>query len=235
MSRHATAGRLAFELFVVVAGILIAFSLDAWWDRSSARESELAELAAVRSEVSDGIEVLRRFLEIQTRYGQRLDQAVAQLGANMGSTVALSDSTLQALLAWRTVDVPTSALDALIASGRLGLIGNAEVRAALAAQPANLADLYEDEGLARDFVEMVLVPRLAPYGVLPAAYENHPLTQNLLGREGGSGRGASVQATQEILGLVAARRMHVRFSEWGLQNVIRSAQQLIVSLDAELR
>ena len=233
MSRRATAQRLAFELFVVVAGILIAFWLDAWWDRSSAREAELAELASVRSEVSEGIDVLEGFLDIQTRYGKRLDHAMTELTAEMGSSVALADSTLQALLAWRTVDVPTAALDALIASGRLGTIRNPDVRARLASYPTVLADLYEDEDLARDFVEMVLVPRLAPLGVLPAAYDNHPMTRNLLGLEGTPGPSGSVPATSEVLGLVAARRMHVRTSEWGLQNVLRSARELVMSLEAE--
>jgi len=235
MSRRETVQRLALELFVVVAGILIAFWLDAWWDRSSARESELVELAGVRSEVLEGIGILERFLDIQTRYGGRLDHAMTELASGTGSSVALADSTLQALLAWRTVDVPTAALDALIASGRLGTIRNSEVRAALASYPSVLADLYEDEQLARDFVELVLVPKLAPQGILPAAYQNHPMTRNLLGLEGSRGPGGSVQATPEVLGLVASRRMHVRASEWGLRNVIRRAEQLVASLDEEQR
>ena len=235
MSRRETAQRLAFELFVVVAGILIAFWLDAWWDRASAREAELAELAAVRSEVSEGIDVLERFLDIQTRYGLRLDYAMSELASRPGSSVAVADSVLQALFAWRTVDVPTAGLDALIASGRLGAIRSSEVRAGLAAYPTVLADLYEDEELARDFVELVLVPKFAPQGVLPAAYQNHPMTRNLLGQEGDAGPGGSIEVTPELLGLVAARRMHVRASEWGLRNVIAQAGQLVALLDAEGR
>jgi hypothetical protein len=219
----------------VVAGILIAFWLDAWWDRTSARASEIVELAGVRLEVSEGIQVLERFLDIQTRYGIRLDHAMTQVASNMGSTVTLSDSTLQALVAWRTVDVSTAALNALIASGRLGTIRSSEVRTGLASYPTVLADLYEDEELARDFVELVLVPRLAPHGLLPAAYENHPMTRNLLGLEGTRGPEGAIQATPEILGLMAARRMHVRASEWGLQNVIGRAQHLIERLDEEVR
>lgn len=234
MSRGKTLKRVGFELFIIVAGILIAFWLDAWWDRASAREAELSELAGIRAELAKGVDVLTRFLDIQSAYGRHLDDTMLELNAGP-ERIALPDSALRALVAWRTVDVPTSSMDALVASGRLGTIRDLEIRGALASFPAVLDDLGEDEDLARDWVEMVLVPYLAPLGVLPDAYDNHPMTRSLMGETGTTGVVLDIRGSPELLGLVSARRMHVRASEWGIRNAIAHAENLINLLDEEVR
>lgn len=234
MSQGKTLKRVGFELFVLVAGILIAFWLDAWWDRASARDAELSELAGIRAELAEGVGVLTTFLDIQSAYGRHLDNLILELRAGV-RRVPLPDSTLRALVAWRTVDFPSASMDALVGSGRLGSVRDLEVRAALASFPAVLDDLREDEDLARDWVEMVLVPYLAPSGILPDAYENHPMTRSLSGETGMTGVALEITGSAELLGLVSARRMHVRASEWGLRNAIGRAEDLLSLLDDEIR
>ena len=47
--------RLVAEGLVVIASILIAFALDAWWDRQAERRVEEAHLHALRSDYQQNV------------------------------------------------------------------------------------------------------------------------------------------------------------------------------------
>ncbi|MFV1988025.1 MAG: hypothetical protein ACC682_12150 [Gemmatimonadota bacterium] len=163
--------RVSLEGIVIVGSILLAFTLDAWWQERATRDWEFDQLHALRAEFAGNGELLD---DAVGRHDQKI-QDVAQIlkflqAARPGDKKIYSDRVLSSLVAWNTSDISTGTLNALLASGGLGDIRDDRLRSELAAWPTVVADAQEDESLARDFVEMVLAPALFGMGVLPAAY-----------------------------------------------------------------
>ena len=52
--------RLTLEAFAIVGSILLAFAIDAWWEGHQLRDAEAAAMEALRDELVQNREVLRR-------------------------------------------------------------------------------------------------------------------------------------------------------------------------------
>jgi len=173
-------GSFLLELVAVVGGILIAFSLDAWWDDRAEARWEVTQLHALHDEFSRNLgefEAIQLSHERQARHVLRMLAEVA--GAEPGTPMPFRDSVLADLVGWRTTDVSSGTLDALLASGRLTAMRNPDLRRMLAEWPAELHDGLEDEELARDFLVYSMAPRLAGEGVMFRAYTAHLGLSNL--------------------------------------------------------
>lgn len=175
-----SAGSFLLELLTVVGGILIAFSLDAWWDDRAEARWEVTQLHALHDEFSRN---LAEFEEIQLSHERQARHVLGMLaevaGAEPGTPLNFPDSVLSDLVGWRTTDVSSGTLDALLASGRLTGMRNPDLRRLLAEWPAELHDGLEDEELARDFLVYAMAPRLAGEGVMFSAYTAHLGLSNL--------------------------------------------------------
>jgi len=149
------------EAFVVIVSILVAFSLDAWWsERQSAREVR-EDLKVVGDELARNAELIESQID-------QMQRIVAASGTVGGLLVASSgDQSIEAadtLIYWvvsvnPTLDVSLGGLDALLASGRLQAIGDAELRIRLAGLRDRIGDAVEEQLVARD----VALSRLAPH------------------------------------------------------------------------
>ena len=64
------AKRLAVEMVVVVASILIAFSLDAWWSRRSDDRTQAAHLGALESDFEQNVMRLTELVERERRIAE---------------------------------------------------------------------------------------------------------------------------------------------------------------------
>jgi len=167
--------RVLLEGIVIVGSILLAFTLDAWWQERATRDWELDQLHALRAEFADNGELIADAVGLHDQNTQDVAQILAFLrAAGPGEKKIYPDRVLAALVSWNTTDISTGTLDALLASGGLGDIRDDRLRSELAAWPTVVADAQEDESLARDFVETVLAPALFGMGVLPAAYAARP-------------------------------------------------------------
>ena len=143
-SRSTTA--LAAELGVIVVGILIALGVDTWWQQRQDRGVERESLAAVHTE----------FQENHARYGeairthQEIVQAVVAVLAASPENCndELAETLRVAVYRWQTFDPATGETELLIASGRLALIRDANLRRRLASWSSLVSDLVEDEARA---------------------------------------------------------------------------------------
>jgi len=137
--------RIAVEALAIVASILLAFAIDAWWDEKKERVEEreilqslLVEFQANRDEVA----VVVRVHENALRYAAEL--------------VALSDSEILALAEEeverhiryfahpRTFDAVRGSVDALTSAGKLGILQDRALREALTTFVNILDDAQED-------------------------------------------------------------------------------------------
>lgn len=161
MTQQRSLKRVFVEGVVIVSSILLAFSIDAWWDGVQDRSDERLVLEALQVEFADNLEDLRAVHQVHVEYAAELSQLVNLMASVPdGRSIQVADSLLQPLISFRTADPAMGALTTLLASGRIDLIRNQPLQQALAGWPAQLEDTAEDETLVRDFVHSQLISGL---------------------------------------------------------------------------
>ena len=135
------------DMVLIVVSILIAFSLEAWWDSRATLDAERAALSAVR----DDFRAARRELDsVLVRNEKVVDVVGVVLAMNPEETANLDSDSAQTLLRYAyggglTFDPPTGALQALLFAGTLGDIRNHQLAAALSAWPGVMDEIDEDQ------------------------------------------------------------------------------------------
>jgi hypothetical protein len=190
------ARRMIAESVVIVASILLAFALDAWWDSVQRKREVAATLVALDAEFAEVETELERAQTRSQLVVAAADTILSLLRAGQGSVPA---QRLGDLFRTPTTTPAQGALAALIASGRLGMIPSQELQALLAGWPALLEDVKEDEENALRFVfEELLVHLSHVEGLGPTLY----------GRQGVQVEGSVLlPTTSETINLVEARRL----------------------------
>lgn len=145
--------RFVAEGVVIVASILLAFGIDAWWADVQDRKEEGLILRALDTEFRENMAEFQAVHGVHARYAQELEELVGLVVSQPdGSVLQVGDSQLRPLISFRTADPATGTLSTLLASGRIDLIRDEELQQALAGWPAVVEDVAEDERLVRDFV-----------------------------------------------------------------------------------
>lgn len=148
--------RLVVEGVVIVASILLAFSIDALWAQSQDREAERQALVSLESEFESNRQLIQqvidRHLEFRETIAEFADLPESELQRLDQRRV--SEIVLAAANPW-TFDPVLGGTDALIGSGRLDLIRDAELREALSSFLNLVADLTEDVGYMASASEAV--------------------------------------------------------------------------------
>ncbi|MDH3207958.1 MAG: hypothetical protein OEO79_15235 [Gemmatimonadota bacterium] len=151
------------ESFVVVASILAAFALDAWWDRRSESAALREALDGVRLELLSNRDLLNREEARLTRIIEAADAMLELMQVNEGQrSVEVTDSLAFLVSNWApSLEVSLGAVDALVATGQLAEVGDPRLRLGLAGLRDRFADVIEDELVARQFHVEQFVPALA--------------------------------------------------------------------------
>ncbi len=233
--------RLVAESVVVVLSILLAFSIDAWWDSRNLREREQELMQGLRTE----FRAARADLEARLTLAQRMASGTAQfldvVPSVAGPTsVTVPDSIVIALLGGPTYDPATNTLDAAVSSGEIDLLGDAQLRAELANWRRVLADTREDELVVRQTTHDQVVPLLAASVDLRTHYERvlpwsggDPFGpgQRIAGA-GGEVRTSTttVRVTTALLGALAVRKFYVDFSAAGLEDLLAILDRIVERL-----
>ena len=161
LERRAT--RLLLEGFVVVASILIAFGLDAWWAGIQLRQEVAEELDGIDRELAENVALIQ-FQADMMRRKVAATAAITEMGdaENMPETITVPDTLL-----WLAIDpTPTlnaslGSIDAIIASGRLQAIELPALRVRLAGLRGVIEDAVEEQLMARDIQENRIRPPIA--------------------------------------------------------------------------
>ena len=164
-------GTLAAEMVVIVVGILIALAVDAWWQQHQDRRAERETLAAVYAEFQENDARYREAIRTHDEIVQAVVAVLAASPDDCGEQVA--ESLGLAVYRWQTFDAASGETDLLIASGRLALIQDADLRRRLASWNSLVSDLVEDEvrAVARrdaivDFIAMNTPTRSLQFSAL---------------------------------------------------------------------
>ena len=158
--------RIVAEGSAIVVSILLAFAIDAGWDRLKEAEEEQRILAGLEREFEG---YASRF-DYNVERGEEGLMALRQLMLAGPPTFAdppplgVADTALFFLTSAATSD-PSANLEALLSSGRLELLSDPDLREQLASWPATMSDIRDNELSVRDWMNNVVSPFLIERGV----------------------------------------------------------------------
>jgi hypothetical protein len=161
--------RAGLEVLVIVFGILLALATDAWWDERVRQDRELGLLLALREE----FEANAAELEATGRaHSMLLDDALPLLEVARLQSVPREDVSrlIGGLLSEYRTDLNNGVLDGYLATADPDLLTDDEIRSALAAWPAIIDQLWQEEMRARRLVDEEISPFLAEHGDLAATF-----------------------------------------------------------------
>lgn len=174
MSNRLPVVRLVAEVLVIVASILLAFGIDAWWGERQERIEETEILQGLREEFDRSWTALEK----QNAYhSSALLSFEALLAAShrgsWESKTQSIDEALGDLIGPPTTDLGSGVLDALVGAGKIQILSNQSLRTKLASWKGVFEEAHDDEVLGRNFVFDRVVPYLAKHGVpLSGAFDH---------------------------------------------------------------
>lgn len=155
--------RIAAEAIAIVASILIAFALDAWWDRRSERVQETALLSALEEDfavAAAGFEITKagHMAELQSSkelidYGES-----GQIPVNNRARI---DTLVSTQFSRRSFDPPMGTVQSILGSGRIDLITNPELITELTRWSSAVEALQRTEMDSRRHFNEYVFPFLA--------------------------------------------------------------------------
>lgn len=159
-SRRLPLLRFAAEGLLIVVSILSALAVDTFWSARQDRRLERDELQGIQEQ----LETTQGQLEGTIRADESLlgwtERLLAVLEASGDGTAPVLDSLLRAQGGTTMFVAPLSRFDALLASGRLVLIEDPDLRAAIAEWPTLVGAITEVAIRRRDFYETEFLAHL---------------------------------------------------------------------------
>ena len=125
--------RLSVEAAAIVASILLAFAIDAWWGASLERQAELDYLIALQKDFLETRESLDNQLDVASVLFDRVDQVLAVIADTKTASLPVSFSSMigGSYHIPRPVSITGTYKD-MVNSGNLQLIRNENLRVAMA-------------------------------------------------------------------------------------------------------
>ena len=151
--------RIVVEAFAIIASILIAFAIDAWWQNHTEKLVETQYLEALREDLLRSLDLLD---ESELTQQQQVRYLESLLGTN--SDTPYSDELRRwiddGLWSIGTYQPQLSSLLDLESSGQAQIIGNPEIRRALASVRQRIDSLETSQGDFQMSQQMLIDPFL---------------------------------------------------------------------------
>ena len=164
MNRQVPWARVFVEGVVIIASILLAFGIDAWWARRSTEVEARAELTRIHAELVLDRERIATRVRTQELVAAAALKFAELLDTTGQATVAVPDTLARRLLRAGTYETQTPALDGLMSSGRISLIQDVGVRSAIATWERAVRNASEQQLRTRWVADEYLLPALSDRG-----------------------------------------------------------------------
>lgn len=226
-------GRYAGEFAIIVASILVAFGLDAWWESRLQVEETAAQLATLHDEFTanrEDLAVLRNRLE-----GLRV--AVVSLlprispGAELLPLDKLNEM-MDRSFRLSVIELGTGSVQALLASGRLAMIPDPELQALLAAWPAQTAKLARQSRLLEENREEIIEYLHDKVPTLEIAQNTGQMKR--YPRSDFTVNSAVVQRDMRLEGMFGNRGMMIEDTDQIVIGLMERSERIIERIDALL-
>jgi hypothetical protein len=138
--------RIAVEAAAIVASILLAFAIDAWWEDRQTRIDEQQFLLGLRSEFATNREILGSELSAHLKSLESLEDILTLIEGGQTDDARLTAlAALDEMQAPRTIDLGNGTLNALLSSGRVEILQNRELRTHLTAWEGVIGEVLDDQ------------------------------------------------------------------------------------------
>ena len=129
MSRRRGWPRVLIESLAVVASILLAFAIDAWWDRLGERREERESLLVVAADLEASVDQLAAYRDAVDRIAEASVGAYRALSSAVPTSArdSVSDLLVTSTLR-RTMSLPRTGYTDLVSTGGLRLIRDRDLR-----------------------------------------------------------------------------------------------------------
>jgi len=151
--------RLAFEAVAIVGSILLAFSIDAWWQDRQIRIEEQEVLTGLQAEFLANHELLSLHLAGTQKALQSLDDILLLIDS--GQSGDAKSTVLAVLLEMgspSTTDLGNGTLNALLNSGRVEILTSRKLRTMLTAWDGVIGEVWDDQANNAKLVLEIQLP-----------------------------------------------------------------------------
>lgn len=151
--------RIVAEGVAIVASILLAFTIDAWWHDRQLRQEEQQVLQGLKGEFLLIREVLERSLNNHLQDLESVERLLFTIENGPSNNAGrIVEAGLLEMVTPVTTDIGNGVLEALLSSGRLDTLTNGALRANLAAWSSVIGDLWDDQTAQAKMVYEVHIP-----------------------------------------------------------------------------
>jgi len=223
--------QLAVEAVAIVVSILLAFSIDAWWDNRLERHLESQQLSRLRVELTANIDLIGQFQANNDSLvsGHRIIAQIEDAQSRKEEVVSVPARGLFNLTRARNIEVETSAFDGLVRSGGLEVVRDQQVVSALAAWERSIADYTDLAAVARTTSEMLLLPALHIRSDTALAFRASPGSDTNDEFQDGE---IFLRVDYEIKGLISQKNATLRAAGRALVEMGEAARAAVDAIDA---
>jgi hypothetical protein len=158
--------RLSAEGAAIVVSILLAFSIEAWWDEYQDRGEEQGILLGLKSEFEQNL----AFIDTQLSYRNAVIDSILKIFDASVARTSIEPDILDELIGdvtwWENIEYSRGAIDGLLQSGGLSLIENEELRRVIASMPSRYDSTTKSGLNDRDTTVNVVIPFLNTHASL---------------------------------------------------------------------
>ena len=151
--------RMSAEGAAIVVSILLAFSIEAWWDDHQDRAEEQGILLGLKSEFEQNL----AFIETELSYRHAVLGSILRIFDASVARTSIEPEVLDELIGdvtwWQNIKYSRGAIDGLLQSGGLSLIKNDDLRRVLASMPSR----YDDTAAAELNDEYTTLNVITPF------------------------------------------------------------------------
>jgi hypothetical protein len=217
--------------------ILLAFAIDAWWQRQSELEQADALIASLHADFTSSQSHIERWLVGNTKTLNALTEFRDHLaGTAIDGELVVSMEWVVAAIGAPTYSPTDATLQAAISSGQIELIEDVELRTRLALWRQQLDDTQEDELLIREVVVHHLVPALSQQIRLSRAFDFDTIVGWFLNqRTPDANDELRLRASTMLEGALAERIFYTTFVVQGLADIQKTQTEILRLLEKDMR
>jgi hypothetical protein len=166
MTQQISWNKYVIEAVVIVGSILLAFGVDAWWERVQIRAFERQAILDLKEEFEGHrLELSSQMTTNQFSLQRTADLLQASEDGSWISDETPIDRAIMGLLAPVTTDLGEGVLDSLISGGRIEDIEDEELRYLLYEWRSVLDELTDDQDIGVTMVFNLIIPYLTKSGI----------------------------------------------------------------------
>ena len=223
--------RVLLEGSVIVVSILLAFAIDAGWDRFQQRAAERDAMRTLAAEFTTNLELTRADIAALRRSrSSTVFVLESARSVPTGSSFQVPDTSVVRMLAVRSLNPSTGALDGVLGSQGLDLFSDPTLRSRVAAWSGQLRDVLEDQAGHETSRQISLIPVLGRQGDISTAME--AILPVLLDRASGDelNRTTQLVSSTELLSVLGSQVALSDRSFLALSALEAAAEEIIALL-----